>query len=178
MKRIILFIVILGLFSAVSCVRHTTYMVDDVPIENFDGSVLKGKTIKDYTVTMTGVGRKTTIVHNITTETGSLSGRPYQIDFVGENTAVFRWKSGSTTVNLSESHEGRTYIHPDSHMGRTYIHPASHEGGEYIYYIDGVEYSPSDFKFLSSRDIRNISIIKAENGLNIIKIETGTKRVE
>lgn len=162
MKRIILLIVTLGLISAVSYGQQIIFIVDNVPVKDFDGSVLKGKTIKDYTVTTMGSGRNAAIVHSITTERGSSSMRPYLIDFVGDNTAAFRWKSDSTIVRLPGSHEGRAYINPDSQEGRNYV-----------YYIDGVEYPESTLRSLSPGEIKNISIVKTDNGLNLIKIETG-----
>lgn len=53
MKKI-LFITVLLLCSVCLWGQQTIYVIDNVTVEHFDGSQLKGKTIGDYQITTTG----------------------------------------------------------------------------------------------------------------------------
>ena len=67
MKKIILLTISLVLSSACLMAQKTVYVIDNVTIEDFDGSQLKGKNIKDYQISTTGKGREAITVHAITT---------------------------------------------------------------------------------------------------------------
>ena len=47
--------------------QQVLYVIDNVTVENFDGSQLKGKTIQDYKISRSGSGSKAVTVHSITT---------------------------------------------------------------------------------------------------------------
>ena len=47
--------------------QQNIYVIDNVTVENFDGSQLQGKTIKDYHISKQGSGKKAVTVHAITT---------------------------------------------------------------------------------------------------------------
>jgi hypothetical protein len=67
MKKTILLTIILCLSSFALFGQKTIFIVDNQTIEDFDGSILKGKTILDYKVTTTGKGRNAFTVHSIST---------------------------------------------------------------------------------------------------------------
>ena len=67
MKRIIILTISLIVSSVCLWGQQTIYVIDNVTVDNFDGSQLKGKNIKDYQITTTGKGAKAITVHAITT---------------------------------------------------------------------------------------------------------------
>ena len=67
MKRVIILAFSMLLSSAILWGQQTIYVIDNVTVDNFDGSQLKGKNIKDYQITTTGKGAKAITVHAITT---------------------------------------------------------------------------------------------------------------
>ena len=67
MKRVIILAISMLFSSAILWGQQTIYVIDNVTVENFDGSQLKGKNIKDYQITTTGKGAKAITVHAITT---------------------------------------------------------------------------------------------------------------
>lgn len=67
MKKIIILSLCL-IASALSLyAQQTIYVIDNEAVEHFDGSQLKGKTVKDYKITTKGSGSKAITVHSITT---------------------------------------------------------------------------------------------------------------
>ena len=67
MKKIIAIIVCLLAGATVLSAQSTLYIIDNETVENFDGSQLKGKTIKEYKITTSGTGRNAITVHSIST---------------------------------------------------------------------------------------------------------------
>ena len=67
MKRIIILTISLIVSSVCLWGQPTIDVIDNVTVDNFDGSQLKGKNIKDYQITTTGKGAKAITVHAITT---------------------------------------------------------------------------------------------------------------
>ncbi len=67
MKKMILLSICLLLGAWTLSAQQTLYVIDNETAEHFDGSQLKGKTIKDYKITTQGRGRKAITVHAITT---------------------------------------------------------------------------------------------------------------
>lgn len=67
MKRVITLAISMLFSSAILWGQQTIYVIDNVTVDNFDGSQLKGKNIKDYQITTTGKGTKAITVHAITT---------------------------------------------------------------------------------------------------------------
>ena len=53
--------------------QQTIYIIDNETVENFDGSQLKDRTIRDYKITTKGSGRKAITVHAITTSSSVFS---------------------------------------------------------------------------------------------------------
>ena len=82
MKKIIL--LTLGIILSSVCLmgQQNVYVIDNVTIEHFNGSQLKGKTIKDYQISTTGKGKKAITVHSITTSPQMFS-RPFSVDTLG-----------------------------------------------------------------------------------------------
>lgn len=73
MKRILLLTLLLLASAWKLSAQQTIYVIDNETVEQFDGSQLKGRTIKDYKITTTGSGSKAITVHAITTSPSAFS---------------------------------------------------------------------------------------------------------
>ena len=67
MKKLILISLCLFAAAVVLHAQNVQYLIDNELVEQFDGSPLKGKTIRDYKISTSGTGRNALIVHAITT---------------------------------------------------------------------------------------------------------------
>lgn len=67
MKKLLLISICLFAGAFMLSAQKTVYVIDNETVEHFDGSQLKGKTVKDYKITTSGTGRKAVTVHAITT---------------------------------------------------------------------------------------------------------------
>ena len=67
MKKLILISICLTVGAITLSAQKTLYVIDNVTVEHFDGSQLKGKTVSDYKITTSGTGRNAITVHAITT---------------------------------------------------------------------------------------------------------------
>ncbi len=73
MKKIILLSICLLIGAWTLRAQQTLYIIDNETVENFDGSQLKDRTIRDYKITTKGSGRKAITVHAITTSSSVFS---------------------------------------------------------------------------------------------------------
>ncbi len=73
MKKIILLSICLLIGAWTLSAQQTIYIIDNETVENFDGSQLKDRTIRDYKITTKGSGRKAITVHAITTSSSVFS---------------------------------------------------------------------------------------------------------
>ena len=73
MKKIILLSVCLLIGAWTLRAQQTIYIIDNETVENFDGSQLKDRTIRDYKITTKGSGRNAITVHAITTSSSVFS---------------------------------------------------------------------------------------------------------
>ena len=67
MKKIFALISIILLACCASFAQKVVYVIDDITVDNFDGTQLKGKTIRDYNISGTGKGKNAVTVHSIRT---------------------------------------------------------------------------------------------------------------
>ena len=67
MKKIILLSICLLTCLWTLSAQQTLYVIDNETVESFDGTQLKGKTIRDYKITTKGRGRNAITVHSIST---------------------------------------------------------------------------------------------------------------
>ena len=73
MKKIILLSICLLIGAWTLRAQQTIYIIDNETVENFDGSQLKDRTIRDYKITTKGSGRNAITVHAITTSSSVFS---------------------------------------------------------------------------------------------------------
>lgn len=147
MKKIIL--LSLTLLLSALCLRgqQTLYVIDNVTVENFDGSQLKGKNVKDYQITTTGKGSKAVTVHAITTAPSafSFSGDFPKIDLKNFTLPDFSGK------------DLKDYADSISVLGNTFIITQEKP----LYIIDGKRTSDeSALRDLSASQIKRVTVLK------------------
>ena len=170
-KHIILFLLLLLAPLALSA-QQTLYVIDNVTVDKFDGSQLKGKTIRDYKISTTGSGRKAVTVHSITTG-------PATVSFSGFNLPSF---SREELEKLQRQTEGLRLMADSLQLGDGLIKLKGNTAG-ILYVIDGerVEGSAA-LQSVKPTDIGSISVLKAAESRKkygfdgtVIEIQTRTK---
>lgn len=155
MKKLILIISSLLLISASLHAQRTIYVVNNVTIEHFDGSALKGKYIQDYKVTTTGTGRDAITIHSITASPTGNFGYRYILDTLNRDALKLRINTDSLIVEASKLPKY-----------------------DITYMIDGKEYKNSSaFQALSPEDIKSISVNKKGNN-HVIVVDTKKREAE
>lgn len=162
MKKIIL-IFCLALTATTLSAQRTIYEIDNKTVENFDGSQLIGKTIKEYKISTTGKGRDAITVHSVSTVPSvySVSG------FVSTSEDSLKiWKSKKKFQ--------RDYL--NGHLTSKIV----------VYVIDGVEQKDAEaFQSLRPSLIKSITVLKAGSSealkygddCDVILVETDKYRV-
>ena len=152
MKKILLLSISLIIGAWTLSAQQTIYVIDNETVENFDGSQLKGKTIRDYKITTKGSGRNAITVHAITTS-------PSVYSFSGSFEPLEPLQPIDTTVFINPIFRKFVYI----------IDGEVHE-------------DESSFSSISPFDIESISVLKEgspeqkEFGENVTVIKITTRR--
>lgn len=148
MKKI-LFITVLMLCSVCLWGQQTIYVIDNVTVENFDGSQLKGKTIGDYQITTTGKGNKAITVHAITT--------------------VKRTMRSQVIVNDN----GQVIMKTDTLLNRFGGASLKSETvvPNFVYIVDGKVVEESEVKNLPTKQIQSITVVKDSESLKQFNLD-------
>lgn len=148
MKKI-LFITVLLLCSVCLWGQQTIYVIDNVTVENFDGSQLKGKTIGDYQITTTGKGNKAVTVHAITT--------------------VKRTMRSQIIVNDN----GQVIMKTDTLLNRFGGVSLKSETvvPNFVYVIDGKVVEESEVKNLPTNQIQSVTVVKDSESLKQFNLD-------
>ena len=158
MKKIIAIIVCLLAGATVLSAQNTLYIIDNETVENFDGSQLKGKTIKEYKITTSGTGRNAITVHSIST-----------------SPSIYSWQSNFQSIlDLQRKMLDSLDVTDFKNFIPKRI----------VYVIDGEKYEDgaNAFTTLSPSDIKNITVLgedsaeKLKYGENCTVILIETKR--
>ena len=153
MKKILFLSICLIIGAWTLSAQQTIYIIDNETVENFDGSQLKDRTIRDYKITTKGSGRNAITVHAITTSPSvfSVTGSFKPLEPISF--------SADTTVFIKPTHR------------------------KIIYVIDGVAHEDaSAFNSISPFDIENISVVKdgspeqKKYGENVVVMSITTKK--
>jgi hypothetical protein len=148
MKKI-LFIIVLMLCSVCLWGQQTIYVIDNVTVDNFDGSQLKGKTIGDYQITTTGKGNKAVTVHAITT--------------------VKRTMRSQIIVNDN----GQVIMKTDTLLNRFGGASLKSETvvPNFVYVIDGKVVEESEVKNLPTKQIQSVTVVKDSESLKQFNLD-------
>ena len=148
MKKI-LFITVLLLCSVCLWGQQTIYVIDNVTVENFDGSQLKGKTIGDYQITTTGKGNKAVTVHAITT--------------------VKRTMRSQIIVNDN----GQVIMKTDTLLNRFGGASLKSETvvPNFVYVVDGKVVEESEVKNLPTKQIQSVTVVKDSESLKQFNLD-------
>ena len=145
MKRILLLSLLLVTGTWALSAQQTIYVIDNETVDTFDGSQLKGRTIKDYKITTKGSGRNAITVHAITTSTSAFS-------FSGS----FAHLDSLKNLHL----RGKTVVGADTVLvtkGITVVNPTHRKT---VYVVDGKKYEASEFPNIDPLQIEGITILK------------------
>ena len=162
MRKIII-LLCLALTATTLSAQRTIYVIDNKTVENFDGSQLLGKTIKEYKISTTGKGRDAITVHSVSTVPSvySVSG------FVSPS-------EDSLEIWKSKKQFQKDYL--NGHLLSKRV----------VYVIDGAEQEDAEaFQSLRSSEIKSITVLKAGTSealkygddCDVIIVETDKYRV-
>ena len=154
MKKILLLSICLLIGAWTLSAQQTIYIIDNETVENFDGSQLKDRTIRDYKITTKGSGRNAITVHSITT-----------------SPSVY-----SVTGSFSS-------LKPLAPIDSTVVRIVNPTHRKIVYVIDGVPHEDaSAFNSISPLDIEDITILKEGSpeqkkyGENVAVMKITTKK--
>ena len=174
MKKIILLSICLIIGAWTLSAQQTIYIIDNETVENFDGSQLKDRTIRDYKITTKGSGRNAITVHAITTSPSvySFSGSFSQLPHVRVDALKMpEFKGFGFSADSVFVSDGAFKV-----LDR-----------EIVYVIDGKKSEDaSPFNTISPFDIESISVVKdgsAEqmkygDDVTVIKITTKKNKAD
>ena len=131
------------------------YVIDSVPVSNFDGTQLLGKTITSYEINKTRMGESPVIIHNI----GTKDGAGEQTVVVGYGVQKMDEVSGSddvTVVSLGEN----IRIRPTS---------PTVSADDIFYIVDGKQTSSEDFRNLNPKNIKAIAVMKGSSAAKYLQ---------
>ena len=162
MKKIML-LFCLALTATTLSAQKTIYVVDNKTVDNFDGSQLVGKTIKEYRVSTTGKGHDAITVHSVTT-----------VPSVYSVSGFASISEDSLKIWNSKKQFQRDFL--NAHLPSPKI----------VYVIDGAEQEDAEaFQSLRSSEIKSITVLKAGTSealkygddCDVIMVETDKYRV-
>ena len=166
MKKLILISICLTVGAITLSAQKTLYVIDNVTVEHFDGSQLKGKTVSDYKITTKGSGRNAITVHAITTSRSAFSysfSMPHLDSLRMPDMSDFKYFKADTLV------------FPNG------ISVFKNTPRKVVYVIDGkVSENGDAFRSISPLSIESITVLKDDSSeakaygenVSVIKIET------
>ena len=175
MKKIMLLSICLLIGAWTLSAQQTIYIIDNETVENFDGSQLKNRTVRDYKITQKGSGRNAITVHAITTSPSVYS--------VSGSFSSLRPLAGIDSRRITDL-KGFTFS-ADSIL-------VSHDAfkvlnRKIVYIIDGKEAEDaSPFNAISPFDIESITVVKDGSpeqlkygdNVTVIKITTNKNKTD
>ena len=182
MKKIILLSICLLTGAWTLSAQQTIYIIDNETVENFDGSQLKDRIVRDYKITKKGSGRNAITVHAITTS-------PSVYSFSGS----FSQLKPHVRVDSLKMPEFKLKMPEFKGFGFSADSVFVSDGAfkvlnrEIVYVIDGKKSEDaSPFNTISPFDIESISVVKdgsAEqmkygDDVTVIKITTKKNKAD
>lgn len=166
MKKLILISICLTVGSITLSAQKTLYVIDNVTVEHFDGSQLKGKTVSDYKITTSGTGRNAITVHAITTTRSTFS---YSFSMPHLD-----------SLRIPDMSDFK-YFKADTLLFPNGIGVFKNTPRKIVYVIDGkVSEDGNAFRSISPLSIASITVLKDDSpeakaygeNVSVIKIET------
>ena len=166
MKKLILISICLTVGAITLSAQKTLYVIDNVTVEHFDGSQLKGKTVSDYKITTSGTGRNAITVHAITT-TRSAFSHSFSMPHLD-------------SLRIPDMSDFK-YFKADTLLFPNGIGVFKNTPRKIVYVIDGkVSEDGNAFRSISPLSIASITVLKDDSSeakaygenVSVIKIET------
>lgn len=163
MKKIVTLISLLLAGAMALHAQQTLYVIDNETVEDFDGSQLKGKIVKDYKITTKGSGKNAILVHAITTS-------PYAFSVSGMFQSL-------DSLKLPDFSKFRKFNADSLFMGHSIMISGSQDK-KIVYLIDGEETELSSVSgSLSSPEIASIKVLTGKESEKLGYPE-GTRVIE
>ena len=128
------------------------YLIDNVKVENFNGSQLAGKTVNSYVIRRENVGGIPTRIHFITTNAGD-SQTPTVVLMDSD-------LSNATVVSVGDKEQPAIRV-------RT-TNPSLSEN-DIVYIVDGKQISSDDFRKLDPKNIKAIEVMKGSSAAKYLQ---------
>ncbi len=161
MKKLILISICLTVGAITLSAQKTLYVIDNVTVEHFDGSQLKGKTVSDYKITTSGTGR------NAITTTRSAFSYSFSMPHLD-------------SLRIPDMSDFK-YFKADTLLFPNGIGVFKNTPRKIVYVIDGkVSEDGNAFRSISPLSIASITVLKDDSpeakaygeNVSVIKIET------
>ena len=175
MKKILLLSICLLIGAWTLSAQQTIYIIDNETVENFDGSQLKDRTIRDYKITQKGSGRNAIKVHAITTSPSVFS--------VSGSFSPLKPLARLDSLKMPVL-KGFTFSADSVYVSDDAFKVLSRK---IVYIIDGKECDDaSPFNTISPYDIESISVVKDGSpeqlkygdNVTVIKITTNKNKTD
>ena len=137
--------------------QQNIYVIDNVTVENFDGSQLQGKTIKDYHISKQGSGKKAVTVHAITTAPTDVTVSVSPIGGPIDSPIIIRRSDASdvSEVTVTEKDLPQAKVTIRSYAGSSDKDP--------VLIIDAKRYDDTSvLKTIDPKQIKSITVLKDE----------------
>ena len=128
------------------------YLIDNVKVENFNGSQLAGKTVNTYVIRRENIGGIPTRIHFITT-----NARDSQMPAVVLMDSDF---SNATVVSVGDKDQPSIRVRSNN--------PSVSEN-DIIYIVDGKLTSQDDFMKLEPKNIKSIEVMKGSSAAKYLQ---------
>lgn len=128
------------------------YLIDNVRVENFNGSQLAGKTVNSYVIRRENVGGIPTRIHFITTNAGNS-----QMPAVVLMDSDF---SNATVVSIGDKEQPAIRVRTTD--------PSMSEN-DIIYIVDGKLRNAEEFKKLDPKNIKSIEVMKGSSAAKYLQ---------
>lgn len=167
-KFIIAFALCLACFTLSA--QQILYVIDNVTVQNFDGSQLQGKTITNYQITTQGSGKKAVTVHAITTAPANVTMSISPIGGSIDSPIIIRKSDANGLSVVSEADNDL----PQAKVTiRTYPR-TSDSDNDPVLIVDGKRYENSSvLKDIDPKQIKSITVLKDEAAMKTYDAPNG-----
>ncbi|MBO4916670.1 MAG: TonB-dependent receptor [Bacteroidales bacterium] len=137
------------------------YLIDNVRVENFNGSQLAGKIVYSYVIRRENVGDTPVRVHFITT--GSVQG--------GEVAASAQAKA-PTVVMFDQDFSNGTVVavgDKDQPLIKVRTTDPSMSPDDIVYIVDGRQITTDEFKKIDPKNIKSVEVMKGDSAAKYLQ---------
>lgn len=137
------------------------YLIDNVRVENFNGSQLAGKIVYSYVIRRENVGDTPVRVHFITT--GSVQG--------GEVAASAQAKAPTVVMFDQDFSNGTVVSVGDKDQPQIKVRTTdpSLSPDDIVYIVDGRQITTDEFKIIDPKNIKSVEVMKGDSAAKYLQ---------